>query len=191
MADAFSSEVEEIDMTRTSNVTVVCIALVGALLPFAGTAGALTIGNSNELGFVLPGIPLSNQDKEAYVNQLIGMTLGAIDLANGQVYHRSSNAFGALPNAVWALNGTGTTVNLGANHMYSYLLATYVGFGSEVWYVGNLSGTITIPGSFLTQWALFRPGVPGVPDGGSAAMLLGAGFAALGLAQRFLKRQAS
>ena len=67
---------------------------------------------------------------------------------------------------------------------------TYIGLGSEVWYVGNLSGTISIPGSFLTQWALFGPGVPGVPDGGSVAMLLGAGLAVIGLAQRFLKRQA-
>ena len=178
-------------MTRTSKLTLVCIALIGALLAFGDTARALTIGDSNELGFVLPGIPSTNQDKEIYVNHLIAMAVGAIDLANGQVYHRSSNAFGTLPTAVWALNGAGATVNLGVSNLYSYLLVTYIGFGSKVWFVGNLSGTMTIPGaSFLTQWALFRPGVPGVPDGGFAAMLLAAGLAVLGLARRFLKRQA-
>ncbi len=178
-------------MTRTSKSTLVCIALFGALLAFADTARAVTIGSSNELGFVFPGIPSSNQDKENYVNHLIGMALGAIDLANGQVYQRSTNAFGGLPNAVWALNGAGTKVNLGAGNLYSYLLVTYIGVGSKVWYVGNLSGTMTIPGaSFLTQWTLFGPGAPGVPDGGSAAMLLGASLAVLALAQRFLKRRA-
>ena len=178
-------------MTRTRKLTLVCIALFGALLAFADTARAVTIGSANELGYVLPGIPSGNQEKEIYVNHLIAMALGAIDVANGQVYHRSSNAFGVLPNAVWALNGSGTTVNLGAGTVYSYLLVSYIGVGSKVWYVGNLSGLITIPGSsFLTQWTLFGSGVPGVPDGGSAAMLFGAGLAVLGLAQRFLKRQA-
>ena len=177
-------------MTRTSKLTLVSLALFGALLTFADTAPALTIGAANELGYAFPGIPLNNQDKETYVNQLIGMAVGSVGLANGQVYHRSNNSFSPLPSAVWALNGSGTTVNLGAGNLYSYLLVTYIGLGSKVWYVGNLNGTITIPGAtFLTQWALFGAGVPGVPDGGSAAMLLGAGFAVLGLAQRFLKRQ--
>lgn len=178
-------------MTRTSKLTLVCIAFFGALLAFADSTRAVTIGSSNELGYVFPGIPSSNQDKENYVNQLVGMAIGAIDLANGQVYHRSNNAFGALPSAVWALNGSGTTVNLGAGNLYSYLLVSYIGVGSKVWYVGNLSGTVTIPGaSFLTQWALFGAGVAGVPDGGSSAMLLAAGLGVLCLAQRFLKRQA-
>ena len=178
-------------MKRIFKLTLVCITLFGAFLAFADTSRALTIGAANELGYVLPGIPSSNQDKEMYVNHLIAMALGTIDLANGQVYHRSSNAFGALPTAVWALNGSGTTVNLGAGNLYSYLLVTYIGVGSKVWYVGNLSGTITIPGAtFLTQWALFGAGVAGVPDGGSAAMLLGAGLLLLGLSQRFLRGRA-
>jgi hypothetical protein len=95
-----------------------------------------------------------------------------------------------LPTAVWALNGTGTTINLGAGGVYTYLFAKYNGFGSDVWYIGDLSGIITIPrfggGCGLTEWTLFGPGVPGVPDGGITAMLLGVAFGVLGLAKRYI-----
>jgi hypothetical protein len=97
-----------------------------------------------------------------------------------------------LPTPVFDHNGTGTTINLGAGGLYTYLFATYAGglLGSEVWYVGNLSGIITIPaiggGCGLSGWTLFGTGVPGVPDGGTTAMLLGAALGALGMARRFL-----
>ena len=61
---------------------------------------------------------------------------------------------------------------------------------AEVWYVGNLSGVISIPGTFgensLSGWTLFGPGVPGVPDGGTTVMLLGTALGALGVVRRFL-----
>jgi hypothetical protein len=105
---------------------------------------------------------------------------------------RSNNDFGPLPTAVFALNGTGTTIDLGNGTLYSYLFAKYDGpnYGAEVWYVGNLSGIITIAatagGYGLSGWTLFGPGGQGVPDGGTTVMLLGAAFGALGLARRFL-----
>ena len=61
----------------------------------------------------------------------------------------------------------------------------------EVWYVGDLSGTITIPGVDgqygLSGWTLFGPGGQGVPDGGTTVMLLGAALSALGMARRYIK----
>ncbi len=142
-------------MKRTIKLTLICVALLGASLTFVNSAGAVTIGSANELGFVFPGIPSSDQDKQDYVNHLVGMAVGTVDLANGLIYNRSSNVFGTLPSAVLALSGTGTTVNLGSGSLYSYLLVTYIGIGSKVWYVGNLTGAITIPGSPFTQWTLF------------------------------------
>ena len=164
-------------------------AFCAVMLAFGHNASALSIGDTRELGYVWPGVPSGNA---LYVNHLIGMALGTIDIANGQIYHRSNNAFGSLPTAVFDHNGTGTTINLGAGGLYTYLFATYAGglLGSEVWYVGNLSGIITIPaiggGCLLSGWTLFaRPGA--VPDGGTTVMLLGAALGALGMARRVLK----
>lgn len=164
-----------------------------AMLAVSHNASALSlnVGDSHELGFLWPGLPSGNQNRATYVNHLVGMALGSFDIANGQIYHRSNNAFSPLPTAVWALNGTGTTINLGAGGVYTYLFAKYDVLGSEVWYVGDLSGIITIPGfnggCFLTEWTLFGPGGQGVPDGGTTAMLLGAALGALGIARRVLR----
>ena len=169
------------------------MALVGAMLAFSNSAKALTIGDAHELGFVNFGIPSGDSDRLTYVNHLVGMALGTSDKADGQTYFRSNNAFSPLPQAVLGglVDGTSTTINLGSG-LYTYLFAKYDGpnYGSEVWYVGNLSGVITIPatagGYGLSGWTLFGPGVPGVPDGGTTAMLLGAALSVLGVARRYI-----
>jgi VPDSG-CTERM motif len=119
------------------------------------------------------------------------MALGTWDIANGQIYHRSNHSFSPLPTAVWALNGTGRTINLGAGGVYTYLFASYSLLGAEVWYVGDLNGIITIPSIFkgcgLVQWTLFGPG-QGVPDGGATVMLLGAALGTLGMIRRYIMR---
>jgi VPDSG-CTERM motif len=166
-------------------------AFCAVMLAFEHNASALSIGDTHELGYVWPGVSSGDAQRTLYVNHLIGMILGTIDIANGQIYHRSNNAFGSLPTAIFDHNGTGKTINLGAGGVYTYLLATYAGglLGSEVWYVGNLSGIITIPaicgGYGLSGWTLFGPG-GAVPDGGATVMLLGAALCALGIARRFL-----
>lgn len=184
----------KINRSSTTKLALFSIALFGALLAFSNNAKALTIGDGNELGFVNFGIPSGDSDRLTYVNHLIGMGLGLSDKADGQTYFRSNNAFGSLPQAVLGglVDGTSTTINLGTG-LYTYLFAKYDGpnYGSEVWYVGNLSGVITIPatagGYGLSGWTLFGPGTPSVPDGGTTAMLLGAALGALGMARRVLK----
>jgi hypothetical protein len=122
------------------------------------------------------------------------MALGTTEQALGQTFTRSDHAFSPLPTAVFALNGTSTSIDLGAGGTYTYLFAKYDGpnYGSEVWYVRNLSGIITIPetagGYGLSGWTLFGPGGQGVPDGGTTAMLLGTELGALGMARRNIKR---
>src|SRR5438477_803978 len=129
---------------------------------------------------------------------MIGLALGgsqSVDLG-GTPYlvQRSFNFFGPLPGpAVIGPSGTNTNITIGSG-LYSYLFATYTINGlltGRVWYIGNLSGDITIPqtqgGNDLTGWTLFGPGVPGVPDGGTTVMLLGAALGTLGMARRFLK----
>jgi len=183
-------------LISTSKLALLCTAVCATMLAFGNNARALTIGDAHELGFVEFGIPSGDQDRLNYVNHLIGMALGTQDDALGQHFTRSNNDFGTLPQAVLAghVNGTSTTIDLGAGGLYTYLFAKYDGpnYGSEVWYVGDLSGIITIPDSAggygLSGWTLFGPGAPGVPDGGTTAMLLGTAFGALGMARRFLKR---
>lgn len=190
---------------RTNKLAFLCAAFCAAMLGFNHNANALrtplpptpalTIGDQHELGFVNFGIPSGDSDRLTYVNHLIGMTPGTSDMADGQTYFRSGNSFGPLPPAVLGglVDGTGTSINLGAGGTFLYLFAKYDGpnFGSEVWFVGDLSGIITIPptagGYGLSGWTLF--GTAGsVPDGGATIMLLGAAFGALGIARRYIMR---
>ena len=177
--------------------SIICTAFCAALLAFSHDANALAlqIGDSHELGFV-NYVPAGDNARLAYVNQLIGMAAGSQGDFFGRHFTRSGNVFAQLPQAV--LNGAvknpsgNNVVNLGTGGLYTYLLATYSSNSrTEVWYVGDLGGTITIPlsasGYGLSGWMLFGPGVPGVPDGGATAMLLGAALVALGVVRRHLK----
>ena len=98
-----------------------------------------------------------------------------------------------ITNANIVAQGTSTTIDLGAGGVYTYLFAKYDGKNdnSQVWYVGDLSGIITIPENGprnhgLSGWILFGPSTPGVPDGGTTVMLLGAALGALGIARRYM-----
>jgi VPDSG-CTERM motif len=164
-------------------------AFCAVILAFSHNASALTltVGDNKFLGQIIPGTD-GNAERTAYVNHMIGMHTGDIGVFMNQVFNRSSNNFGALPTAVFALNGTNTNISLGTG-LYSYLFARYSSI-SFVWYVGNLSGNIQIPpltiGGLLVGWTLFSAGGQGVPDGGTTVMLLGAALCALGIARRFL-----
>jgi hypothetical protein len=193
--------------TLTHKFAVVSVAVCGLMLAVGQIARAnpqimppsisLAIGDAHELGLVNFVAPPASSDRLSYVNHLIGMALGSQDSLFGQHLTRSDNAFSQLPQAVLAghVNGTGTAVNLGAGGLYSYLFASYndPNHGSEVWYVGDLSGVIAIPatagGYGLSGWILFGTNIPGVPDGGITAILLGTALGALGLARRFLSSQ--
>lgn len=173
--------------------TTVCTVL----LTLGVTARALTIGDQHELGFVEFGIPSGDSDREAYVNAMIGLSLGGsthvILSGHDNLVTRSNNDFGPLPQpAVLGLNGTSTTIDL-ASGLYSYLFAKYDGpnYGAEVWFVGDLSGVITIPATAgkygLSGWSLFGPGKGNnTPDSGTTAALLGLSLSGLaGLRARF------
>ena len=155
-------------------------------------------GDSHDLGTVYNGIPSGDADRTLYVNYLIGLAPGTgigspVPGAGGQHYTRSlDNPILSYPTAIFGMDGTGTSINLGVLGSYTYLFAKYDGpnAGSEVWYVGNLSGAITIPANGLFEdhyhyglsgWTLFTGGTPSVPDGGSTLMLLGSALAGIGL----------
>jgi hypothetical protein len=184
----------KINIISKEKLPIFSAAFCAVMLAFSHNASALTIGDSQELGFVDRGLPAGDADRTLFVNTMIGLALnGSTHVIIGphnNLITRSNNDFCPLPTAVFALNGSTTTIDLGTG-LYSYLYAKYDGpnYGAEVWYVGNLSGSITIPatggGYGLSGWTLFGPGGR-VPDGGITVMLLGLALGALGIAQRFL-----
>ena len=176
-------------------------AVCAVLLAFGQNARAVALdfGDANDLGQVLFGIPSGDAARTNYVNHLIDMVPGTSDSFSGQTFNRTLNnpgpGFPNYPDAVFGKNGTSTSIDLGTG-LYSYLFAKYDGpnAGSEVWYVGDLSGVITIPADGLagqkyglSGWTLFGPGgVPHTPDSGATAALLGLGLAGLaGLRAKF------
>jgi hypothetical protein len=163
---------------------LLAIAVACASLGFASQVSALTIGDSRDLGLVDPNHPADPTDSEGFVDILLSHPLSSGPTPIGDNYYtRTGNdpLGGVYPAADFAaeLSFTGGSVDLGSG--YLYLLAKYDGpnFGSEVWYVGGLTGTESIPlfGSGhqygLSHVYVFNPGNTQVPDGGSTVALLG------------------
>lgn len=171
----------------------------------SATAIATTVNffDSRELGFVNYGIPSDGVSRTTYLNTMIGLSLGGSAIVTttsiDNTVTRSMNNFGPLAQAVLGTQATygsdlsSVNINLGTGG-YLYLLAKYDGpnYGSEVWYVGGLSGIITIPGSAasgqygISGTALFTGS--NVPDAGSTALMLGAALSGLSLVSRRLKK---
>ena len=201
----------KINIVPLNKLALISAAVCAAMLAFSHNASAnrivgginipttaLTFTDTHLVGTVTPGDPANPANVAPYINFMIGLVPGHSGTFHNpphtQTVTRSSNLFPSLPNALvpGAVSGTGTTINLGAGGVFSYLFAKYDGRNdiSQVWYVGNLSGILTIPadgplGHALSGWILFPPGGQ-VPDGGTTVMLLGAALGALGVARRYL-----
>ena len=203
----------KINIVPLNKLALISAAVCAVMLAFCHNASAnrivgginiptsaLTFNDTHVVGTISPAAPASPADVAPYINFMIGLVPGHSGTFHNpphtQTVTRSSNLFPSLPNALvpGAVSGTGTTINLGAGGVFSYLFAKYDGQNdiSQVWYVGNLSGILTIPldgplGHGLSGWILFGPGgTPSVPDGGTTVMLLGAALGALGIARRYL-----
>jgi hypothetical protein len=157
----------------------------------------VAIGDQHELGQISPGISAGHGEIAQYINFMVDLSLGGSGhlIMNGQdnLVTRSSNNFGSLSSPVTlALTGVSMTINLGTQGTYDYLLANYnaPNGASEVWYIGDLTGTIVIEPNLgqygLSSWALLTGGPQSVPDGGTTAILLGMALCALGGARRHL-----
>jgi hypothetical protein len=167
---------------------------IGYPLPAINVA----IGDQRELGQVRPAMSQGDAAITQYVDFMISLSLNGsghvIVGPHDNLVTRSVNDFGTLPSpAVLALRGSGMAIDLGTQGTYDYLFAHYGGSGggfAEVWYVGDLSGTIKIPVTAfrhgLSGWALFTGSDSAVPEGGATVMLLGAALGILGVVRRYL-----
>ena len=188
----------------TKKLALLCTAFcAAAMLAFTPDAKALdlTFTDQHVVGTTTPGNPPPTPNVAIWINYMITLGLGQSGNIQNQTVTRSNNAFANLPNAdanIFLRDSSpnpSTTINLGAGGVYTYLFAKYDGQNDKslVWNVANLTGTIRIPqlgpqGHGLSVWILFGPGTPGVPDGGTTVMLLGAALGALGIARRYIMR---
>lgn len=168
------------------------------ILAFANDAKALAIGDRHELGQADPRVRQGQAAITQYVNFMLGLSLGGSDhvsIGHSDILvTRSMNDFGPLPNAAAPTRrGMGTTINLGTQDTYDYLFVQYGGRHggtAQVWYVGDLTGVISIPSIAFAHrpsgWALFTTPNGVVPDGGTTVMLLGAALGILGVVRRYL-----
>jgi VPDSG-CTERM motif len=195
----------KINITTTKKLAVISTALCALMLAFSNNAAAVTnlaIHDTHELGWVNPGVPPNETEVRAWINELRVMALNSNEpftfAGHTNQLYRSGNftsPFAPAPGAVLATGDINTlTINLDNYSGYTYLFAKYdqQNAGSEVWYVGDLTGVITIPQFWsghqygLSGWILFGGGTTGVPDGGTTAMLLGAALSVIGMARRYL-----
>ena len=190
----------------SNKLALLSAAVCAVMLAFSHNASANTIlgffpGDTHVVGTVTPGAPANSASVKDYINYMITLSLGAsvthdFGGAEGiQKITRTTNTFANLPtaSATGAVTGTGITIDLNLYGTFTYLFAKYDGQRdiSEVWYIGGLTGQITIPmfgpkGHALSGWILFGPTGGSVPDSGATVMLLGAALGALGMVRRFL-----
>jgi len=177
---------------RVKNIRLIAVVFVS--LAFTSRAGALTIGDNYDLGLISKNYPADPISSAGFINTLLDQPLGSGPVTIGaNTYTRTLNdpLGGSYPDAMFEIDlGTSTTINLTSGDLY--LLAKYDGqnWGSEVWYVGDLTGTITIPQyptkkKYGLSHVFLYTGDPAaarpVSDSGSTLALLGTAMAALGL----------
>lgn len=194
--------------TRTPESIVKFFVIVAgwmALSLSVANATTLTFGDIYDLGIVTPNHPADPSSSATYVTYLKNMSPSTTVLngLGGNDYTRTANfpTSSSFADAVFdvelnfTVTGNVATVTLPSTGDF-YLLGKYdgPGFGSEVWIINGLTGTITLPefGSGdqygLSHVYLFNPGIPGVPDGGSTLMLLSSALGGVGLMRRFFSR---
>jgi hypothetical protein len=189
-------------LTRILPALVATVVMATAM-----AASAATLTSANLLGTIVPGTPSDPANEATMINFLVNAynsnpaarVLGDnIDDPQTEVYTLTSgSSVPAGPLAQATMTGSvevitsNQTINLGAGG-YMYVVAKY-GNDSEVFYIGGMTGEITLANftgnqNGLSHYVLFNPaGTPSVPDGGTTMALMGLGFCALGVARRRLK----
>lgn len=182
-----------------------------AAVAMAPTASAVALGYSDDhyVGQITPGTPANEASEAVYAQYLVDLVNGVesdtTDVAFiGIPTHQNFNPDpgSALPSPLpdFGPAGSHVTTGSGANDIsgtyditgYQYLYAYYgngagdSGKDGQVWYVGDLSGDVTIPTKALS--GVLLGGGTSVPDGGATLALLGVGVLGVSaLRRRFSK----
>jgi hypothetical protein len=170
---------------------LIAFAAVMALGLSASTASALAIGDANYLGWVDPSVPANAAGEVQSINDLLARPApSGPTLVSGVTYLRTANTCaGPCPPATTTGANQGNapagTVNVTG---WTYVLAKY-GTRAEIWYVGNLTGTVALPstgtnGNAMSHFSRYNLTTTQVPDGGVTAGLLGLAMLGVGYLRR-------
>jgi hypothetical protein len=179
--------------------TLIALTCGLALALSASAAQAVTINDDNYLGSVSPGTPSSSAAQITYINWLIGMAVNTTDppppTPGDNVFVRSDEPCGDLGGCPLATDGISDQTPSGTVNVtgWEWLYVKYGG-DAHVWYVGNLSGNISVPlsntgGQGQSHYALYNATTTQVPDGGATLGLLGLGMLGLGYLRRRKQQQ--
>jgi hypothetical protein len=177
------------------------VCAVGMGLASQANAVPLAIDDSHYLGSIIRGVPASDANEFSWVNTLAAMapgtsiTVGSDPQENELTRSGNTLLFPDMPTAPYYLREDSGMTDWTVGSSSLYLLAKY-GRGpndtqaSHVWFLGNIpvGTTVTLPSPALSHSTMFFGERTSVPDGGATVMLLGAAFAGLGVARRFIKR---
>ena len=175
-------------MKKTLLTAMACVLALGLS---ASTASALAIGDANYLGWVDPSTPANAAGEVQSINDLLARpSPSGPTLISGVTYLRSANGCGAPCPAATTTGAdqgdpvSATVVVTG----WTYVLAKY-GTRAEIWYVGNLTGTVAVPltgsnGNAQSHISRYNPTTTQVPDGGVTAGLLGLAMLGVGYLRR-------
>jgi hypothetical protein len=207
------------------NTLMIALACAVGLATSARTADALaltnTLGDPYFLGTVVDGIPSDLTSEANYINSLLDMSVGELakpcprdtdeqcDRVNSTL---DVSGFDAGDDAT-AVNAVKVDADLSKGVPnpafdndaidvtgYTYLIAKYDAeqAGSLVWYVGTLTGLVSVPDSFngkgISHYSLYgtpdNPPPPdtSTPDGGTTLMLLGFAMVGLGALRSKMKQ---
>ena len=181
--------------------TLIALACGLAMTFSATTASALSVGDANYIGSIVDGVPTGISDETNYVNSLLDQAVGTTVLCIYDTDETCRRTGSTLNTAGFADAVEATAVKDESQNNtfnasgWTYILAKYgnsypgdaynpAGQISLVWYIGNLSGTQSVPtGPGLSHFTLFNPRTQ-VPDGGATLGLLGLGMLGLGYLRR-------
>ena len=138
-------------MSRTIQQWFTTLALVFAASALC-SAFALTIGDSRDLGLISKNQPADPSSSAGFIDILLSQLLNSGPTPIGaNTYTRTGNdpLGGDYSNATYSgveFGANVTNINLGSGYQYLFGKVRWTEIGAaKIWYVGGLTGAITIP----------------------------------------------
>jgi hypothetical protein len=186
--------------------TLIAVSALATTVGMVPNANALTYNDDHYVGQISPGTPADEAAEAVYAQYLIDLFNGSETVTSNVSFSGVPTAqnfvvgTGGLMPILPDLGATGTETHLlnssgsldtsgtydvtGVLYIYAYYGngAPTGGEDGQLWYVGDLNGSVTIPKKALSHVTLYGH----VPDGGATLVLLGAGLLAVGALRRRL-----